>query len=305
MKNRTLVYITSVMLLFSCKKENNLVTAQSINNLQESIKTVELPIDSTVFNYYNKDKNGYFIYDKTFKKNQYSNTLSRIFGKLSLDNKINLLFIERKPNDDEYTEPIVTLYSLEKNKKIDSLNIYESLNSEASLQKRFSIGKDKLIHVFENSSGYDFTDDGKEILVTEKKKNTYTVSKSGKFILQQNTSNNSVSKTNDSKPDKSWLGSYSIKTDAVSNADNKEFILRYYININSLSDATLSIGAENPQDYICEGKYVLQTDNNKIYASGKCDSDDINDFYLKKESGKYYIKSKRFLNQDWQELIKE
>ncbi|WP_210148895.1 hypothetical protein [Chryseobacterium scophthalmum] len=307
MKNKTLIYIIILLLFFSCKKENTLLSAQNFNDAKDSTKIITLPIDSIVFNYSNKDKNGYFIYDKTFKKNKYSNNLSRLYGKLSFDNKIDLLFVERKSNDDESIEPIVTLYSFEKDKKqkIDSLNIYETLKSEGNLQKRFSIGKDKLIHIYENSSGYDFTDDGKEILINEKKHETYTVSSSGKFILQQNKPTENLKKSNLSKPDKSWIGEYSIKTDAISNADGKKFTLRYYITLNSLSDATLSIGAEDPQDYNCEGDYILQIESNILHGSGKCDSDDINDFYLKKESGKYYIKSKRFINQDWQELKKE
>ncbi|MFC3755933.1 hypothetical protein ACFONJ_08155 [Chryseobacterium tructae] len=108
-----------------------------------------------------------------------------------------------------------------------------------------------------------------------------------------------------SPPDKTWLGNYSIKTDAISIADNKKFILRYYITINSLSKAILNIGAENPQDYNCEGDYTLQKENNILSGSGKCDEDDTNDFYIKKENNNFFIKSKRFINQDWQELKKE
>lgn len=305
MKNRTFVYIIIAVFFISCKKENNLLNAQNTKTTQELIKIIELPIDSTIFNYNYKDKNGYFIYDKTFKKNEYSNALSRIVGKVSLNNKIDLLFVEKKSNDDEYTEPIVTLYSLENNKKVDSLNIYETLKSEGSLQKRFLISKDKIIHLYENSSGYDFSDNGKEILVTEKKNEIYSISENGKFILQQNEPNSQMNINNNSKPDKSWLGEYSIETDALSNSDSKKIKLKYYININSLSEAILSIGADQPQDYTCEGDYTLQVEKSEIYASGKCDSDDINDFYIKKENNKFFIKTKRFLNQDWQELKKE
>lgn len=72
-----------------------------------------------------------------------------------------------------------------------------------------------------------------------------------------------------------------------------------------MSNATLSIGAEYPQDYNCEGEYVLKVESNTLHGSGKCNDEDLNDFYIKKINDKYYIKSKRFLNHDWQELKKE
>ena len=102
-----------------------------------------------------------------------------------------------------------------------------------------------------------------------------------------------------------WIGEYKIKTKAISNSNNQEFEIRYYITITDNSSAVLSIGAENSEDYWCEGDYTLTNDNNILHASGKCDENNINDFYLKFENGKYFIKSKRFLNQDWQDLKKE
>ncbi len=63
--------------------------------------------------------------------------------------------------------------------------------------------------------------------------------------------------------------------------------------------------AECPQDYACEGEYYITVKDNVLHATGKCDEDDTNDFYIKLENGKYYIKTKRFLNQDRQELTKE
>jgi hypothetical protein len=102
-----------------------------------------------------------------------------------------------------------------------------------------------------------------------------------------------------------WDGDYSIKTKAISNQeDHQEIDLRYYINIKG-KKAILSVGAEFTEDYWCEGDYYLESKNGGIYAIGKCDDNDINDFAIKEENNQFYIKSKRFKNQDWQLLEKE
>lgn len=65
MKNKLLIF--SILLsIFSCKKIDNKSLAQTQNN----IKILALPISSEKINYNNKDKNGFFIYDKTFGRNE-------------------------------------------------------------------------------------------------------------------------------------------------------------------------------------------------------------------------------------------
>ncbi|MFP3590568.1 hypothetical protein [Chryseobacterium sp. SIMBA_038] len=102
-----------------------------------------------------------------------------------------------------------------------------------------------------------------------------------------------------------FKGEYSIETKAISYSTNKEFVIGYFLAFDSNSKAILSINADYPQDYQCEGEYKLKNENNILHARGICDQDDINDFYLKFENGNYYIKSKRFKNTDWQELKKD
>lgn len=102
-----------------------------------------------------------------------------------------------------------------------------------------------------------------------------------------------------------WKGSYEITTKAISNYNKQEIDLLYIITITSNDSGVLSIGADQSQDYWFEGNYYLTIENNVLHGSGKCDEDDTNDFFLKFENEKYYIKSKRFLNQDWQELTKD
>ena len=100
------------------------------------------------------------------------------------------------------------------------------------------------------------------------------------------------------------IGAYKIYAPAVSNSNGEEISLGYFITIKSSTKAILSIDAKYSEDYGCEGEYRLTNNENVIHAKGKCDQDDTDDFFLKQENGKYYIKSKRFLDQDWQELNK-
>jgi len=142
-----------------------------------------------------------------------------------------------------------------------------------------------------------------DIELSSGKKNIIVFNKENSIEKEQSKPNkNSLSITN--KP-KTWKGNYEITTKAISDYDNKEFDLYYAISIESESSSILSIGADHSEDYWCEGSYNLQISDNIIHASGKCDQDDVNDFYIKYQEGNYYIKSKRFLSKDWLELKKE
>ncbi|MBD3906221.1 hypothetical protein NAL32_16505 [Chryseobacterium sp. Ch-15] len=101
------------------------------------------------------------------------------------------------------------------------------------------------------------------------------------------------------------IGAYKIYAPAISNSNGEEISLGYFITIKSPTKAVLSIDAKYSEDYGCEGEYRLTNNEKIIYAKGKCDQDNLDNFYIKYENEKYFIKSKRFLNQDWQELIKE
>lgn len=111
---------------------------------------------------------------------------------------------------------------------------------------------------------------------------------------------------NTNKEDKAnFNGDYDIAAKAISQYDNKEIELYYAITVKNDKSALLSINAEQVQDYWCEGPYTLYNQDNIIHARGKCDQNDLDDFYIKHEDNKYFIKSKRFINQNWQELHKK
>ena len=130
--------------------------------------------------------------------------------------------------------------------------------------------------------------------------NIKTISETNKFKLKNQVEipNNSINLIN-------WKGTYEITTRGISQYDNKEINLLYTITMESNKLGILSIGADQVQDYWCEGNYIFAIENNILHGKGKCEQDDMDDFYLKSENEKFYIKSKRFLNQDWQELTKD
>lgn len=102
-----------------------------------------------------------------------------------------------------------------------------------------------------------------------------------------------------------YNGQYSIDAKAASYANKEEITLGYVLTLKSQKLAILSINAEHSEDYWCEGPYTLTKENDVLHAKGKCDQNDDDDFYLKFENGKAFIKSKRFIDKDWQKLKKE
>ncbi len=112
------------------------------------------------------------------------------------------------------------------------------------------------------------------------------------------------SKPDITKVNADWKGSYQITAKAISEYNQKQIDLLYTITVTSRHTAVLSIGADQVQDYWCEGEYTLKDSQGVLHAKGKCDEDDSNDFYLKQDKGMFFIKTKRFLNQDWQEIKK-
>jgi hypothetical protein len=283
MKNRILIFII-FFALFSCKKENNIISAQNKNVTIDSVKTLILPIDSKSFVYDKKDKQGYFIYGNTFKKNKYSYSLSRIYGKIALSNDIDLVIIERKPNDDEYTEPIVTLYSYKKNttKKADSLNIYETISGEGKLTKRFLIDKQGNVNIYENSSGYDFDDNSKEVLIKEVHYSLYKIKPDGKFILIKKDDIEDNKGINPAKSPK-WEGTYHFEG---SNKDDAKTI--FNITINSLNDISVDVnehGIENKYPHI----KAEEVNNEKIKINYDPPSGDMGTIYVEKSDNEFFI----------------
>lgn len=102
-------------------------------------------------------------------------------------------------------------------------------------------------------------------------------------------------------------GGYFIKTSVESIDSGNSTEISFYFEFEG-SQAILSIGAKNSLDAYCEGNYDVIMSKNilklQYIGEGTCTSGEENSFFVKKEKTNYYIKSKRFLNNDWQ-LLKE
>ncbi|MGV0924317.1 hypothetical protein [Empedobacter tilapiae] len=109
---------------------------------------------------------------------------------------------------------------------------------------------------------------------------------------------------NDKASNSIWLGKYEISPMIVSQHRGKELEVTYLINIDSDNHAILNIESTHHEDRFCQGEHDLIKENNTLHAIGKCKETGVEDFYIKKENDEYFIKSRRFVNEDWQELKK-
>jgi len=197
-------------------------------------------------------------------------------------------------------------FSKSKNYALNFKNA-DGLSSQVSL---YDIKNKKLIHFITIWSENYLTDnvfwDGNDNMILKIRKNDSGAISYAKILMSDIKSGKKTTESSIKKnKTQDWKGEYQITTKAISNYNQKEIDLLYSISLKSNESAILSIGADQTQDYWCEGDYYLTEENGVLKATGKCDENDINDFYLKQENGIYYIKSKRFLNQDWQVLKKE
>ena len=108
---------------------------------------------------------------------------------------------------------------------------------------------------------------------------------------------------------KDWDGDYYFKAKVESIESEEQIEMKYFISIDN-KKATLSIGTERPIEAYCEGDYSVLQKNGFIHLihtgeTGICTSNiEDSSFDIKKEGDKYYIRSKRFINFDWQECQK-
>ncbi len=218
--------------------EKEITLKDTISNKQE-IKLIDLPFNSNTLNYSKKDKNGYFVYDSTFSKNDYSKS-SRIIGKYNNDG-IEVFIVELKPNGDEHVEPIISLFSYSENKKLDSLIVYETIEWEGSLKKRFIINKDKSIKISEVSEGNDENENGTDTLIVSNNVNIYNLSKNGLF-----TSNK-------------WNGKYYFES---KNKDNLK--TSFEITILDLKNITIKYIGEDEPPEIYKNLVAKNISSNKI-----------------------------------------
>ncbi|WP_333852017.1 hypothetical protein [Epilithonimonas sp.] len=122
--------------------------------------------------------------------------------------------------------------------------------------------------------------------------------------------NNIEKPVNENKSDFPMAGMYSINADVESLISEETIKIKFNFYFENKEKMNLRIQTDISEDAYCEGQYQLTKNKDFLIASyadeGIC-TDNIEDsrFYVKTENSKVYIKSKRFLNQDWQVLRRE
>ena len=276
--------------------------------------------------FYFIEKNASLFYDDLkIKDSKGRNFKNSVISDMGLNSKNIILdsayFVKQIAVNDFYSTNL-----FKSGKRYDSLLIGDSVQESYNYLVLVTIDRKnkpidyKVIYFtnmrFEHSSRYFFIDNKlniytkdfftDELYTSFLKSNKIFISKAGIFSKNIDVNSNSPKnlKKNSIEVDNNIIGSYHISTDALSNYDQSKIKLEYFLSFESNKKAILSIGAEQVQDYGCEGEYKLSSENNILHAKGKCDQEDVDDFYIKKENDQVYIKSKRFINKDWQKLSK-
>lgn len=105
-------------------------------------------------------------------------------------------------------------------------------------------------------------------------------------------------------------GSYFINAKVSSITTGETISIGFNLYVENDKKATLRLSTDASSEAYCEGDYKLSSESNLIKlqytGEGICtDDNEESNIYIKKEREQYYIKSKRFENQDWQELTKD
>ncbi|MCL9805313.1 hypothetical protein NAT51_07260 [Flavobacterium amniphilum] len=269
-----------IVICFACNQKSNSSISSAnennsnVNTLKENIasqetiiKEIKLPFSSKQLNYSKRDKNGYYMYDKSFIKNK--NWYSRAIGKYKSNGNVEIVIVEMKPNGDEHIDPIVKLYSYFKDQITDSLTVYENIQWEGSLKKEFVITQDKIIKVSEKSKGVDFDENGKEIEISSSSSDVYNITSTGRFVTNK------------------WKGRYYFET---TNRDDLK--TSFDITIENLKNVTVKYVGDGspPQIYKNLSAEELSSDKIKIVFNEKYD--EMGEVYLDKDGDNYSISGK-------------
>ena len=105
------------------------------------------------------------------------------------------------------------------------------------------------------------------------------------------------------------IGMFAIDTKVESMTSDKIIKLKFNFYFQNEQEMNLKISTDKYEEAYCEGKYKLIKNKNILEAKyddeGICTDNSVeSNFYLKIENSKIYIKSRRFADQDWQELSK-
>ncbi len=195
----------------------------------------------------------------------------------------------------------IDMLIFENNRFINSLNIYTKKSYPFAIDLKIGyFDRDGNLFTKEFKTDEEYTKFVKEEHL--KLSDHGVITKQSSRIFEENKENSGKQRAAE---ELDFVGTYKIYTLAISNSTGKEISLGYFITIKSPTKAILSIDAKYSEDYGCEGDYNLTQEKGILHGRGICDQDDVDDFYIKKENNQLFIKTKRFLNQDWQQLTKD
>ncbi|RNA62659.1 hypothetical protein D1631_12285 [Chryseobacterium nematophagum] len=292
----TLFFLIISININGCKKEKRLLDAEKITSISDNyseIKIEKIKIE--------KDSRN-AIYELRIIG------VNNVFLNLNFEKETAILEIDNQKiiTDFNFTYDITTEDAIGKIKILinDESNLIFLFPVITEEYLTFQILKyNKLMKTF-SDSGFHFEthDDISKLYMSSKatlseRNNSYLL-KIGSYQFKGNFQPKDKIETIVShKKNNSFDGNYNFCFDNK-REDSIKSETCYEISINSnnvLVDANTSV---------CKGKFIInETEENEINIKNDSDLDCA--FKLKRESGKYFIKSAQFLDQNWQEINKE
>lgn len=320
----TFLLIFLVFNFYGCKKESPAIYIDKHENLQSNyleipIKKIKIKDDSksTIYklNYQGKDDVLLILENEKATLQINDKKILTDFNftyDILLEDAINeIKMLSNKEGNIVLILPIATeeflSYQLVKYNRKDKtfFGSFLIFDTHEDIKRKYL---DSTIQLQENNSQYNIKIDAFTYKGKFDKIDNFAKSLSSKLTEEKkHLQNDNSLKSNNYKPQpiENLKGQYIITSKATSLYNKEEINLSFTINFENKRSAILSIGAEQVQDYWCEGPYIFTNENNILHGRGKCEKDGMDDFYIKKDNDQLYIKSKRFINQDWQKLDKK
>ena len=279
--------VSILMLLVSCKQDH--LKEESANSSVNNIKATLLIGD---FNLVNKDFTEIVKQNNEFKL---SCAKPENFNHVKLTDKMLHL---------EIVEPID--YEISKTEKIDKGYKISFKNEE--FYYKVAIVDEKLgITYWQNIANGKTDEDFSFYAIESSKLKSANLKKEIGNSDEVDSVDNSAKVINSNT--QNWNGDYDFKTKVESLQSDELIDMEYFINIDK-NKAILSIGTKNPTEAYCEGDYSVKQNKDFIHLihtgeTGIC-TGNIEDtsFDIKKEGDQFYIRSKRFVNFEWQKIEK-
>ena len=262
------------------------------NNLLKNNNSLQLPYGNVKF-------------EKNLKRNSdsyidyfyigYSKALNSHIINISLYEGSQTLLL----NNTKYEYKVIDSEPIFSEDKSQVINYKDSDGLSSSLTlytvHQNSLKLNKLLWSEKNSIDYSFWNKNNEIIVKLKSLDDKSVTYAKISLQDKTTLSNKIE------------GIYSLKTDVFSIISDEEINLKFNFYFYNDKKMNLRISTNNVEDAYCEGIYKLIKNDNFIEGvyndEGICtEKESDSNFQIKEENNSIYIKSKRFINQDWIKL---